>query len=311
LITVVIPVKNEEARIAKCIQAIRVRNRNEEIETIVVDNGSIDNTVLIAESFGCRTLIIPDVTVGALRNRGAAIAHGDILAFLDADCISGERWLQNARLLLEERCDVGIVTGLIRISDHPTWVEKIWSLNRTTRGDRFEMLWASSMNMVMKAGVFREISGFDERLPSGEDVDLSARLRKRGYRILYDRAICVMHMGEAKTLRHLIRKERWRGLGTLDRFLSHPEYRTFVGDLFPPILMVIASLLLLLFLLTGKFQSALFSFALLVSFPLLRTILVSIKIRSPLQIPGLFIVWSTYYYARILSSFDGLKNRYV
>ncbi|GAF90754.1 unnamed protein product, partial [marine sediment metagenome] len=96
-ITVIIPAKNEENYIDKCIEGIKAIDFNKnQMEIIVVDNGSKDRTINIASNSGAKVIEVQDVTIGELRNYGAKVAKGEILAFLDADCIPHKKWLKNA-----------------------------------------------------------------------------------------------------------------------------------------------------------------------------------------------------------------------
>ncbi|MCK4819706.1 glycosyltransferase family 2 protein, partial [bacterium] len=93
-ISIVIPALNEEAYISHCLKSIsQLDTTNLVTEVIVVDNGSIDNTIQICESYGARILTKREGTISSLRNYGAKASRGDILAFLDADCIVPNDWL--------------------------------------------------------------------------------------------------------------------------------------------------------------------------------------------------------------------------
>jgi len=82
LISIIIPVYNEEQTISGTLAGLRT-GKNEEI--IVVDGGSSDRTVEIAMRFNCLVLS-SDKGRGPQMNHGAAHANGDILFFLHADC---------------------------------------------------------------------------------------------------------------------------------------------------------------------------------------------------------------------------------
>ena len=75
-ISIIIPMYNEEQHIARTLLAARhaAEAANVECELIVLDNGSDDQGPDIARQFGAQVLVLPGLLIGALRNRGAAIA---------------------------------------------------------------------------------------------------------------------------------------------------------------------------------------------------------------------------------------------
>lgn len=96
LVSVVIPAHNEAACIARTVRAIIGQaSTAHAVEVIVVDDGSTDKTVCIAKDAGARVIKMGGSggNPAAARNRGAALAGGDPLIFVDADCEVTEGWL--------------------------------------------------------------------------------------------------------------------------------------------------------------------------------------------------------------------------
>ena len=154
-VTVIIPAKNEEACIGNCIESI---SRNEypadSYEIIVVDNGSSDSTVSIAKSHGAEVAIKHGVNVSALRNYGASMAKGSILAFVDADCTVASDWLGEAEKYFK-RNDVACFGSTPGISDNSTWVQKTWLIVREKKNNETETAWLDSMNMFIRREIGR------------------------------------------------------------------------------------------------------------------------------------------------------------
>src|SRR5215475_9251882 len=97
-ISIIIPALNEEKMIGRCLESLtKLAFARDRFEVLVVDNGSRDKTLMIVESFkdrlNLRVLQQAGVRISALRNLGARAAAGDILAFLDADCLAPTDWL--------------------------------------------------------------------------------------------------------------------------------------------------------------------------------------------------------------------------
>ncbi len=95
LVSVIIPARNEAATIAATVRAVRAAARSVPVEVIVVDDGSTDATGAGAAAAGARVLRLEGPgNPGAARNRGAELAVGDPLIFLDADCRPRTGWLE-------------------------------------------------------------------------------------------------------------------------------------------------------------------------------------------------------------------------
>ena len=110
-VSIIVPTWNEERYLAKCLDALVNQSWHGSWEIIVVDGGSTDGTVGVAENYADRVIIEPNMRVGAARNAGARKARGDILAFIDADTIANPHWLDAiTRAFHEESMAVG-VTG--------------------------------------------------------------------------------------------------------------------------------------------------------------------------------------------------------
>src|SRR5262249_16422095 len=93
VVSVIVPALDAAPTLAACLDAIRVASAAADAEVLVIDNGARDGTAAVARDRAVRLVSAPDRTVAALRNLGASIARGDILAYVDADCIVAPDWL--------------------------------------------------------------------------------------------------------------------------------------------------------------------------------------------------------------------------
>src|SRR4051812_14777393 len=79
-ITFIVPVRNDANRLKRCLQSLAFSKLPAvSIEMVVVDNGSTDASREVARAAGAVVLELPGLRVGALRNRGAQVARGNIL----------------------------------------------------------------------------------------------------------------------------------------------------------------------------------------------------------------------------------------
>jgi glycosyltransferase involved in cell wall biosynthesis len=223
LVSFVIPVLNGEQYIARCLLSIQnQQDAGGASEVLILDNGSTDRTHQIIHDLGFVFLLVPGLNVSALRNRGAVMAQGEYVAFVDSDVELTPHWLQHGLAVFRDRRVVA--SGCFpEVPKNATWVQQTWDLHQRGRqpvADAIPISWLSSMNLIVRRDAFRAVFGFSEALETAEDVDLCYRLGQRGT-ILYNPAMKAVHWGEARDLGSFWRKEVWRGLGNLSGVLSH------------------------------------------------------------------------------------------
>lgn len=212
-VSIILPARNEETFIGRVLTALgRLDYPPERYEVIIVDNASTDATAEIAGAMGAMVVKHPRGRVGAVRNAGARVASGSILAFLDADCVVPRTWLRGAVEALGEP-RVGAVGGACTAPKEGSWVERAWAARGPTTRDEVTALAASSM--IISHAFFDRLGGFDESLVAGEDDDLSYRIRARGERLVGLPACDVVHLGYPTTLRDVLRRQVWHGRSQL------------------------------------------------------------------------------------------------
>lgn len=222
-LSIIIPVKNEAHNLAACLNSIQEACSAQLCyEILVIDNGSDDSTVSVAEQFGTTVYVVPGTTVAGLRNVGAEKASGDVLAFIDADCTVESDWFYSLLPYIADD-SVAAFGSPPGIPETSTWVQKCWyQVRKKGSIDRFKIPveWLESMNFFIRRDVFLAAKGFDVSLVTCEDYDLCMRLKSFGD-IICDTRIRAIHHGEAKTIKRFYTKERWRGVSNLKGFRQH------------------------------------------------------------------------------------------
>jgi glycosyltransferase involved in cell wall biosynthesis len=296
-VSVIIPAKNEEENIARCIQHINYQQRDKsKIEIIVVDNGSTDRTIEIAQSLGVKVLKDSRGTISELRNLGVKTSNGEIVAFVDADVFVGKNWLMSAIRCFEET-DAVCVGCSPRIPDESTWVERAWHYQIAARPNRHERNWLVSMNMLVRKDVFVAIDGFNPMLVTCEDVDFGYRVSKKGS-IIFDKSIEAVHVGEAKTLVGLFLKESWRGIGNFEGIIQHGILFKELSSHFSALYFFIMYPVLLYQIMFGQTEVIVIVIFSTMIIPLLKTVsLVRFPIGTVVLVQ-IFCVWWVYCWAR-------------
>lgn len=232
-ISIITPMYNSGQYIGRMIQALKdLDYPQDKIEIIIIDNGSDDDSVKIAKEMGASCSIMKGASISKMRNAGATKANGEILGFVDSDCIVSSDWAKKAIEFIAD--DVGIVGGYYGLGDSPGWVEKTWhGLKKDVTG---EVSFVSAGNMVIKAKLFIEFGGFDESVETGEDWDFCQRVIGAGHRVVNQPSLHVTHLGNYKSLLGIIKKERWYGRGMFSvlkgRKLTKPLLVSFLFLIF-------------------------------------------------------------------------------
>lgn len=306
LFSIIIPARNEERNIGRCLESIAAVDWPAgQLEVLVVDNGSSDRTAEIAQGMGAQVLLRPGATVAGLRNFGASLSRGPILVFLDADCTVHPDWLQNACRHLPEQ-GISCFGSPPVVPPESTWVQRAWFHIRRKKGC-FDTDWLESMNMFVRSDAFAEVGGFDEDLVTCEDYDLSLRLRRFG-RIVSDDRIVAVHHGEAASVGHFFRKEHWRALGNLRGMRSHPFHWRELPSLLLPLIYCLLALVTLAALLALPFSTLPWPAYLLVGLllawqlPLYLLAFWKISPKGMLAALQLYLLMNVYFFARGLAS---------
>lgn len=213
MISLIIPVRNAEATIEKCLAAACTLD-DARYEIIVVDDASEDASAALIGKYPC-TLIRLDTHSGAARARNIGARHsaGDLLFFTDADCLVANDVLSRVRAALSGR-DAEVVLGgtytpLPYDRDFFSTFQSLFiHYSETKNLENPDYL--ATHAMAISAGAFRRIGGFSEDLlPILEDVEISHRLRRAGYRLRMDPGLQVQHIFRhslARSLGNAIRK---------------------------------------------------------------------------------------------------------
>lgn len=213
MISVIVPVHNGAGSLSRCLEAVAASD-HPTYECVLVDDGSTDGSPGIAAGFPVRVLELarPPSGPACARNRGAEVARGEILFFVDADVVIrpdtltrvAETFARHPRIDATFGCydDSPAAGGFV--SQYKNLFHHFVHLQGREQGTTF---WSGCG--AVRRDVFLAMGGFDEdryRRPSIEDIELGHRLRAAGRNILLNKDIQVKHL-KRWTLRGLVKSD--------------------------------------------------------------------------------------------------------
>ena len=178
-VAVIIPTLNEANQLGASLATL-----GDADEIIVVDGKSEDSTKDVAGEFDVTFLSCPDRNRARQMNLGAEKATDQFLLFLHADTRLERESLAAMRIAMDY--DPSLVGGCFRrFFDSESRFLRLTSRLANLRS-RYFGVFLGDQGIFVRANLFREMGGFNEALPYGEDLDFSLRMRKRGKTIALD-----------------------------------------------------------------------------------------------------------------------------
>jgi glycosyltransferase involved in cell wall biosynthesis len=189
LVSVIIPAYNIAKHIGEAVESV-LGQTYRQIETIVIDDGSTDGTLLVLERYGGKVRVVSQQNggAGAARNRGILEATGEYLAFLDGDDIWYSDKLATQVAILSENKDVCLTSGMADGIDESG---DSLDIDLNYKGDVYDRplhlynellskgnpVWTSSV--VVRRAALKEAGYFDESKRRSQDYDMWIRLAEK------------------------------------------------------------------------------------------------------------------------------------
>jgi mycofactocin system glycosyltransferase len=202
-VSIIVPVRNRPTEIAACLESLgALEYPSDRLEIIVVDDASEDETPQVVAACPNVHMIRQETRTqaAACRNRAAGDASGEILAFIDSDCLADPRWLRELVPAFRDP-SIGAVGGLVDspYDENPLdRYEKVKSalrigawFKRSKGTERF--FYVPTCNFLVRRDLFLSLEGFRENLHVGEDVDFCWRLQDQGSHLEYQPLGKVLH----------------------------------------------------------------------------------------------------------------------
>lgn len=239
-VSVIIPVRNRPEEIRACLDSLEeIDYPSEKLEIIVVDDASTDHTPDVVSQYPVTLISLQSHKQASYcRNLGAKSAGGEILAFIDSDCLADTFWLKELVPAFKDD-SLGAVGGLIDSYFNNNGLDryekvksslKIGSWFKRSREEE-HFFYVPSCNLLVKKEVFLKVGGFRETLHVGEDVDLCWRLQDRGHSVEYRPQGTVYHKHRSQLGPFCRRRFDY---GTSEPLLQRLHTKRIKRLLFPP-----------------------------------------------------------------------------
>lgn len=187
MVSIVIPAYNEEKNISVALEALVNQDTREKFEVIVVDNASTDKTIDEAKKFSKKL----DLKIVNEKNKGRGIARytgfkhakGEIILSTDADAIVPANWVESMVSTLRASSAVAI-SGTLMVNDLNKFKNLTISKLFIPFMDSYKLLfghyWLNGFSFAIWKKVYDEIGGFNPKINTQEDIEISFRVEKVG-----------------------------------------------------------------------------------------------------------------------------------
>jgi len=218
--SIIIPTFNGASRVGHCLDALLQQMAGPNLEILVVDDGSTDNTADVVSRYpGVRYITQANAGPAAARNRGAGEARGTIILFTDDDCVPMPNWLDAMLAPFQDPAVVG-AKGVYR-THQKSLIARFVQIEYE---DKYHLMsnldcidFIDTYSAAFRRERFIEMKGYDTSFPvaCAEDVELSYRMSARGWKMNFAPGAVVYHTHPDSLSRYLKKKYKfafWRVL---------------------------------------------------------------------------------------------------
>lgn len=235
--SIIVPFRNSEVSISFCLDSL-LRQNMEEVELIMVDNNSDDNSRDIVLSYqkkfpNFKYIFEPTIGRGAARNSGIKNAIGDVILMTDSDCVVPDNWVKNISNLISDKKELVVMGGEYNLSSG--YFSKMrQAYNEKYLQNKIHNAYVNHLdtkNFAISSSLIKRMM-FDDSLKAYEDYDLYLRLRAEGIKIRYLKDIKVGHFhNDSINSLYKTQKDRGYNLAKIrDKHRKHINSAHFIED---------------------------------------------------------------------------------
>ncbi|MGB0651852.1 MAG: glycosyltransferase [Thermoplasmatota archaeon] len=219
-VSVVVTTRNEGRNLRHLLDSLagQVEGPFDLADVILVDAKSTDNTAAVARSYADRLpmqVVVEPCGRGRGRNLGAALAKGDLLAFIDADCIANAYWLRSLVTSWNGEPD-RVVAGRTQLTGYWAFT-KLHRVELPHRG--VDTTWPSC-NLAYSRALFERLGGFDDVFVTAEDIDLNYRAVEAGATIAHAPQ-AIVYAKARGSITGFLKQAYWNGFGRKQLTVKH------------------------------------------------------------------------------------------
>jgi succinoglycan biosynthesis protein ExoA len=204
-VSVIIPARNEAEHIEACLRSVLAQETDGEIEIIVADGQSSDETAAVARASGARVVDNPERITPTALNHGLQAARADVVLRFDAHSQMSPGYIAACLEALAEEPEAVNVGGWCRVEGAGPWARAIGAALGSPLGVGNPRLWRPPRNGDRRrevetvpfgcfpAAALRRVGGWRGDLVRNQDFELNYRLRAAGGRIIFDPAISFVY----------------------------------------------------------------------------------------------------------------------
>jgi len=194
LISIIIPTYNEAATIGILLRYLRQNCHPNEIEILVIDAGSIDDTLALATANGAQAMISPKKGRAAQMNFGSSLAKSNLLYFVHADSFPPISFIKDILLALQQGFSCGRYQTTFNTNRF------IFKINAFfTRFDWF-ICYGGDQTFFITKKLFEQVNGFNAGMLIMEEYDLTERARQMGqYKIMKGKVLVSVRKYEGRS----------------------------------------------------------------------------------------------------------------
>lgn len=225
MISVIIPSHNSEKTIENNIKSVLNQDYKKRYEILVVDSSS-DSTPEIVSKHPVKIIRQKPKGPAAARNLGVKKAKGEIVVFIDSDCIAPKNWLKNLSKPFFNK-EIAVVAGGYRVKNKESLVARFTDYEINERHEKMSRMeridFVGSFNCAYRKKIFQKFGGFDTKFIQAEDADLSFRVSEKN-KIVFQPSAYVYHY-HPNTLKKYLKQKFWRGYWKIFLSSKHKKKR--------------------------------------------------------------------------------------